>query len=45
MAAATGFVALKVTIAIAGGIILASGIINKCHLNSLMRKSINELKK
>jgi len=44
MAAATGFVALKVTIAIAGGIILASGIINKCHLNSLMRKSINELK-
>ena len=45
MAAATGFVALKVTIAIAGGIILASGIINKCHLNSLMHKSINELKK
>ena len=44
MAAATGFVALKVTIAIAGGIILASGIINKCHLNSLMHKSINELK-
>lgn len=44
MAAATGFVALKVTIAIAGGIILASGIINKCHLNSLMCKSINELK-
>ncbi len=44
MAAATGFVALKVTIAIAGGIILASGIINKCYLNSLMRKSINELK-
>ena len=44
MAATTGFVALKVTIAIAGGIILASGIINKCHLNSLMRKSINELK-
>ena len=41
MAAATGFVALKVTIAIAGGIILASGIINKCHLNSLMRKSNN----
>ena len=37
MAAATGFVALKVTIAIAGGIILASGIINKCHLNSLVR--------
>ncbi len=29
MAAATGFVALKVTIAIAGGIILASGVINK----------------
>ena len=29
MAAGTGFVALKVTIAIAGGIILASGIINK----------------
>ncbi len=45
MAATTGFVALKVTIAIAGGIILASGIINKCHLNSLMRKSIKELKK
>ena len=45
MVAATGFVALKVTIAIAGGIILASGIINKCHLNSLMHKSINELKK
>ena len=45
MAAATGFVALKVTIAIAGGIILASGIINKCHLNSLMRKSIKKLKK
>ena len=44
MAATMGFVALKVTIAIAGGIILASGIINKCHLNSLMRKSINELK-
>ena len=44
MAAPMGFVALKVTIAIAGGIILASGIINKCHLNSLMRKSINELK-
>ena len=41
MAAAMGFVALKVTIAIAGGIILASGIINKCHLNSLMRKSNN----
>ncbi|MBR5353282.1 MAG: threonine/serine exporter family protein [Bacteroidales bacterium] len=37
MAAATGFVALKVTIAIAGGIILASGIINKCRLNSLIR--------
>ena len=37
MAASTGFVALKVTIAIAGGIILASGIINKCHLNSLVR--------
>ena len=37
MAAETGFVALKVTIAIAGGIILASGIINKCHLNSLIR--------
>ena len=45
MAATMGFVALKVTIAIAGGIILASGIINKCHLNSLMHKSINELKK
>ncbi len=44
MAATMGFVALKVTIAIAGGIILASGIINKCHLNSLMRKSNNELK-
>lgn len=29
LAAATGFVALKVTIAIAGGIILASGVINK----------------
>ena len=37
LAAETGFVALKVTIAIAGGIILASGIINKCHLNSLIR--------
>ncbi len=37
MAAETGFVALKVTIAIAGGIILASGIINRCHLNSLIR--------
>ena len=45
MAATMGFVALKVTIAIAGGIILASGIINKCHFNSLMRKSIKELKK
>ena len=32
MAAATGFVALKVTIAIAGGIILASGIINKLFI-------------
>ena len=32
MAAATGFVALKVTIAIAGGIILASGIINKLYI-------------
>ena len=37
LAAETGFVALKVTIAIAGGIILASGIINRCHLNSLIR--------
>ena len=32
MAAETGFVALKVTIAIAGGIILASGIINKLFI-------------
>ena len=32
MAAATGLVALKVTIAIAGGIILASGIINKLFI-------------
>ncbi len=32
MAASTGFVALKVTIAIAGGIILASGIINKLFI-------------
>lgn len=41
MAAETGFVALKVTIAIAGGIILASGIINKCYLNSSIRKRVN----
>ena len=39
MAAATGFVALKVTIAIAGGIILASGIINKLFIRKKNGKS------